>query len=68
MNLAEKLKMAKGPCLYERVAIKFNTSYSYVSAIAAGFRTPTKKKGLEIKKYLEAEIAKMEQTKPVNNL
>jgi hypothetical protein len=68
MNLAKKLKAVKERSLYQRVAIKFNTNVSYVCDIANGRRNPTKKKGLEIKKHLEAEIAKMEQIKPVNNL
>ncbi len=54
--------------LYKRAALKFETEYQYVAAIAAGRRKPSRGKGLLIKNYLLEQLEKMsEVNNSVNN-
>lgn len=71
MNISKKrreLAKKQPTTLYQLAAKKFDCSYNYVSQIACGARTPTKKKGLDVKEYLENEIAKMELINAGQNL
>lgn len=50
MRLLQQIRknMKKEPTVYQRIANKHGVSYGYVAKIAEGYRTPTKKVGLEI--------------------
>jgi len=57
-TIAERLKEKKGENIYRLAAKKCNTTYNYVIKIAAGKRSASKKKGKEVKEYLEELLNK----------
>lgn len=52
-TISDKLKKVKAQYSYVEIAKRFETTDEYVYQIATGRRTPTRGKGLEIKKELE---------------
>lgn len=58
MSLSEKFQEYKENTLVIQAAKKFKTSRTYVYQIIDGKRNPTKKKGLEIKNWLQEQLLK----------
>ncbi|MGV4381023.1 XRE family transcriptional regulator [Ornithobacterium rhinotracheale] len=55
-TISEKLKKAREKQSLTAVARAYNTTVSYVSQIACGYRNPIRGKGLAIKRELEKII------------
>jgi len=62
MSYAAKIK-EKNKTVYQQIAEELGTSVDYVGKIARSERTPSKKKGMEVKKRLE-ELVNEETPKP----
>lgn len=52
-KISERLKKVKAQYSYVEIAKRFETNEEYVYQIATGRRSPTRGKGLKIKKELE---------------